>query len=192
MKIDRHERRALLQIARDSIGHGVNTHRPLSVDTGTIAEALRVPAACFVTLKREGQLRGCIGSLEAQEPLARAVADAAFSAAFRDPRFPPVSGEELQELEIEISVLSPLQAIDVSSERELLELLRPGVDGLVLSEGPRRSTFLPSVWEMLPRPRDFVHQLKAKGGWLELYWSPEMKAERFQTESFGEAELAGE
>jgi AmmeMemoRadiSam system protein A len=192
MKIDQHERRALLQIARDSIEHGLDAHQPLTVDTLAIARALRVPAACFVTLKREGQLRGCIGSLEAQEPLVRAVADAAFSAAFGDPRFPPLSREELADLEIEISVLSPLQAVDVSSERELLELLRPGVDGLVLSEGQRRSTFLPAVWEMLPRPRDFVRQLKAKGGWLELYWSPEMKAQRFQTESFGETELAGE
>jgi len=192
MKIDRHERVTLLQIARDSIEHGLETPSPLTVETEALAEALRVPAACFVTLKREGQLRGCIGSLEAREPLARAVAEAAFSAAFGDPRFPPLSREELGDLEIEIAVLSPLQAIDVSGERELLEVLRPGLDGLVLSEGPRRSTFLPAVWEMLPRPRDFVRQLKAKGGWLELYWSPEMKAQRFQTQSFGEAELPGE
>lgn len=191
MRLDREQRRTLLKIARSSIERGLASHRPWVPETASLPDALVTPAACFVTLRRDGELRGCIGTLEARDPLAQAVSEAAFSAAFRDPRFAPLRGSELEGLEIEISVLSPLQAMAVSSEQDLVARLRPGVDGLVLSEGERRSTFLPAVWEMLPRPSDFVRQLKAKGGWFALYWSPEIEAQRFQTESFCETELAG-
>jgi len=186
MSLDPGQQRQLLHIARDSIASGLcgSTARLPALES--LDESLRQPAACFVTLKIAGELRGCIGGLEADQPLAAAVSQSAFAAAFRDPRFPPLSSREFSRVSIEISVLSPMQPVAVESEEDLLAVLRPGVDGLVLQEGARRATYLPSVWEMLPRPRDFVRQLKVKGGWGEREWPVQMRAYRFQAHSFGE------
>lgn len=186
MSIDPGRQSQLLRIARESIATGLRSGSAPMPPREDLDETLGQPAACFVTLKTGGELRGCIGSLEADQPLAAAVSQAAFAAAFRDPRFPPLSSSEFPRVSIEISVLSPMQALAVDSEEDLLAALRPGVDGLVLQEGARRATYLPSVWEMLPRPRDFVRQLKVKGDWGERYWSAQMRAYRFQTLSFGE------
>ena len=138
--------------------------------------------ASFVTLKRGGQLRGCIGSLEAFRPLIVDVADRAFSAGFRDPRFQPLGETELADLEIEISVLSPLEPFPVKSEDDLVARVRPGIDGLLVQMGSARGTLLPSVWESLPDPRIFVRHVKRKAGLPEDLWSPEMSWSRFTTE----------
>jgi len=172
----------LLDLARASIRHGLQEGRPLTVALEELAAELVVPRASFVTLEKRGRLRGCIGSLEAWRPLAVDVAENAFAAAFRDPRFPPVRGDEAGDLEIHLSLLTPAVAMTFSSEADLLSQLQPGVDGLILSEGPYRGTFLPSVWAELPTPQLFLTQLKRKAGLAADYWSPGVRIWRYTTE----------
>ncbi len=181
---DNGQRRELLELARASIRHGVEKGHSLDVDTEDYAPALCEKLACFVTLNRHGQLRGCIGHLEAVQPLVRDVAENAWSAAFRDPRFPPLEASELAGLEVHISILTPAQPMDFSSEADLLRQIRPGVDGLILEDGLARGTFLPSVWESLPRVEDFWLQLKRKAGLPLDHWSDSIQVSRYRTESF--------
>jgi len=180
------ERLALLGVARDSIRHGLEQYRPLAVDPARYPASLQQERAAFVTLTEEGRLRGCIGHLEACQALVRDVADNAFAAAFRDPRFAPLSAAELDRIHIHVSVLSPPEPLDIRSELQLLKVVRPGMDGLILGEGLHRGTFLPSVWESLPDPRQFLAHLKMKAGLAPEYWSELIKVWRYTTESFGE------
>lgn len=180
------QRTRLLAIARGSIAHGLEQGAPLTIDPEQEAPALRTLRASFVTLEQDGQLRGCIGHLEAVTALARDVAENAYAAAFRDPRFSPLSAPELDDLRIKISVLTPPEPIAFSTEAELLEAIEPGVDGLILSEGARRGTFLPSVWSQLPSREGFLRHLKQKAGLASEHWSPRIRVERYRTESFGD------
>ena len=177
-------RRQLMQIARASILHGLQQGRALIPDERDYAPELQTERASFVTLNRFGMLRGCIGHLEASMPLTRDVAENAYSAAFRDPRFPPLTEDEYDDLEIHISILSAPEPLPVASESELLTKLRPGIDGLILEDGYARGTFLPSVWESLPEPKDFLRHLKHKAGLSENHWSKTLKIYRYETESF--------
>ena len=172
----------LLDLARASIRHGLQVGRPLPVSLKGLAAELVVPRASFVTLLKDGRLRGCIGSLEAWRPLAVDVAENAFAAAFRDPRFPPLRSDEAEHLAIHLSLLTPAVAMIFSSEADLLAQLQPGVDGLILSAGPCRGTFLPSVWAELPTPQLFLTQLKRKAGLAADYWSPGVRIWRYTTE----------
>jgi hypothetical protein len=178
------QRRELLDLARASIRHGIEHGRTLEVDTEDYPPPLREQLACFVTLNLRGQLRGCIGHLEAVQPLVRDVAENAWSAAFRDPRFSPVGDSELPGLEIHISILTPAEPMEFDSEADLLRQIRPGVDGLILEDGYARGTFLPSVWESLPRVEDFWLQLKRKAGLPLDHWSDTIRISRYRTESF--------
>ncbi len=180
------QRRTLLAVARHSIALGLDEGRPLRVNPADYASELRAQRAAFVTLLEFGQLRGCIGHLEALQPLVKDVAENAFAAAFRDPRFPPVTARELERLRIEISVLTPAIPLTFSSEQELLALIEPGRDGIILEEDFARGTFLPSVWESLPNPVDFLRQLKRKAGLPGDHWSDRIRVSRYRTESFGE------
>jgi AmmeMemoRadiSam system protein A len=184
--LDESDRRLLLELARASIGYGLTHHCPKPVDPADYSPTLRAPRAAFVTLNRQGQLRGCIGHLEASQALVRDVADNAYAAAFRDPRFPPVTAAELEDLEVHISVLSPPEPLPVASEADLLEQMRPGIDGLILEEGRHRGTFLPSVWESLPAPEQFLAHLKLKAGLSPDYWSDGIRVARYTTEAFGD------
>ncbi len=177
------DRLQLLEIARRSLKHGVDHHAPLPLDPDTTAPALCVPRASFVTLERHAELRGCIGSLEARDPLAVDVSNNAFRAGFMDPRFPPVTADELDALDIHISVLSPPEPMAFDSETELLNQIRPGVDGLIIEDQGRRATFLPSVWKSAPEPGPFLAHLKHKAGLPVDHWSPTLKAWRYTTES---------
>jgi hypothetical protein len=179
-------RRRLLTIARDAIRHGLDTGRPPRLDLAAEAPALHVSRAAFVTLELAQRLRGCIGHLEAAQPLALDVADNAFAAAFRDPRFPPLEAAELAPLCIKISVLTPAAELHFADERALLAQLVPGVDGLILADAGRRGTFLPSVWEQLPTREDFLRRLKEKAGLPSDHWSDTLRVWRYRTESFGE------
>jgi AmmeMemoRadiSam system protein A len=174
----------LTDIARQSIRHGLQNHAPLAVAAEDFPEALRAPRGTFVTLHKLGQLRGCIGSVTAQRPLVEDVAHNAFAAAFQDPRFPPLNDQEFPLLEIHISVLSEPVALEFASEQELLDQLRPGVDGLILRQGRHAGTFLPSVWEQLPEPATFLEHLKLKAGLPGHYWSDSLRVERYTTESW--------
>ncbi len=180
-------RRALLAVAGRSIGHGLERRAPLPLDPGQFSPALRERRATFVTLHRGGQLRGCIGHLQAFEPLVADVSENAFSAAFRDRRFPPLTAPEMDGLHIEISVLTPETPLSFASERELLAQLEPGLDGLVLRDGPFQGTFLPTVWQSLPEPALFLAHLKAKAGLPGDYWSASLRVSRYRTESFSRA-----
>lgn len=164
------ERQAVLDLAAEAIDYGLRHGQPPPVDSHRLPPALQARRACFVTLTLHGELRGCIGSLEAYRPLAEDVSENAFAAAFRDPRFPPLSSGERRGIHLHVSVLEPAQPLTVSSEADLLAQLRPGVDGLVLEEGARRATFLPSVWTSLPDAGQFLRALKRKAGLPEDYW----------------------
>lgn len=177
----------LLRLARASIEHGLARGEPLPVNHDELPGVLAEPAATFTTLRKEGRLRGCCGTLEAVHPLAVDVAGSAFQAAFRDSRFPPVVRDEFESISLEVSVLSPLEKISIADEPDLLNRLIPGSDGLVLVAGSRRATFLPKVWEMFPEPDRFVSALKRKCGLPDDYWSEQLQVFRYKTASFGEA-----
>jgi uncharacterized protein len=182
--IDRHARQILRDIAAASIDFGLQRGRALQVVAAEYPPALQAPRATFVTLHKDGDLRGCIGSLEAQRALIVDVAMNAFAAAFRDPRFAPVRTDELAALNVHISVLSPAQPMRFHDEADLLRQLRPGLDGLILEEERHRGTFLPSVWDSLPQPEEFLAHLKLKAGLAADYWSRDIRVARYTTESF--------
>jgi AmmeMemoRadiSam system protein A len=183
--INEREQHILLEVAVTALRYALQHGRALQVNPDDYEEALRQPAACFVTLKSGGELRGCIGSLEAHRSMVEDVAHNADAAAFSDPRFPPLREDELAGLELDISLLTPAGEIHFSSEKDLLSQLRPGVDGLILEEGYRRGTFLPSVWEQLPQPEQFLQHLKLKAGLPPNHWSENIRISRYTTQIFG-------
>ncbi|MGC9456999.1 MAG: AmmeMemoRadiSam system protein A [Halothiobacillaceae bacterium] len=146
------------------------------------------PGASFVTLHKQDRLRGCIGSLEARRPLGLDVIHNAFDAAFRDPRFPPLMAEELPQLSLLVSVLGPMTPMAIQDAAELRQQLTPGRDGLVIAtpDGASQATFLPSVWQQLPEPENFVGQLLRKAG-LPADYSGPLKAWRYPVTEHHEA-----
>ena len=180
------DKRALLAIARQSIAVGLTSHKPLKVNPSDYSEDLQQLRATFVTLHRQHQLRGCIGTLTAYQSLVEDVAEHAYAAAFKDSRFPPLEAGELEQLEIHISILTPAIPINFTSEQDLVRQLRPGVDGLILEYGFNKGTFLPSVWESLPEAGDFLRQLKRKAGLNQNFWSDDITICRYETLSIGE------
>jgi len=172
----------LLELAGDSIKKGL-CGETLDIRPTDYPEPLRVLRATFVTLHVEEKLRGCIGTIEARKPLVEDVASNAWGAAFRDTRFSALTWTEYERLDIHISVLSQPEPLQFSSEEELLAQLRPRVDGLIIEEGYHRGTFLPSVWEQLPTPHEFLQNLKHKAGLAPDYWSSRIRVRRYTTES---------
>ncbi len=182
MSLPEADKKLLHNLAFTSIRHGLDTGHPLKLNLTDFPKELKVHRASFVTLERQGQLRGCIGMLEAERPLVEDIVQNAYAAAFRDPRFLPLSKNEIHDLDLHISILSPAEAMQFNSESDLLAQLRPGIDGLILQEGHRRGTFLPSVWEQLPDPAQFLQQLRQKAGLPADYWSNTIKIARYSTE----------
>jgi len=180
------EKKQLLDLAKASIQFGLQQGRPIAVTLGNYPAHLQEQAACFVTLQINHQLRGCIGTLEAYRSLVEDVAENAYAAAFRDPRFAPLSMEEYPTLQYHISVLSPPRPMQFDSEADLLQQIRPGVDGLVISDKGHRGTFLPSVWESLPTATEFLTHLKQKAGLSMNYWSDTLSMERYTVENIEE------
>jgi AmmeMemoRadiSam system protein B/AmmeMemoRadiSam system protein A len=152
--------RTLLALARDAIDSGISNKNVVARNDGWLAQA----GATFVTLKRAGALRGCVGSLEAARPLGVDVAENAFGAAFRDPRFPALTSDEWPQCTVEVSLLSAPKPLRFADEADLLAQLVPGEDGVILESGGRRGTFLPQVWEGLPEKAAFMQELIAKAG----------------------------
>lgn len=182
MSLTKENQLRLLNLARASIEHGVRTGLPFDPDLAAYPEELLEQRATFVTLNRNDLLRGCIGRLVATRPLAEDIAENAFCAAFKDPRFPPLQAAELEGLEIHLSILTPAEPMAFGSEQDLLAQLQPGIDGLILEDGPFHGTFLPSVWEQLPTPKQFLRNLKQKAGLPPDYWSDNIRIYRYRTE----------
>jgi AmmeMemoRadiSam system protein A len=173
----------LLDVARQSIEWGLRTGQPLAVDPDAYPPELGELRATFVTLRRKGELRGCVGGLVASRPLVADVAHSAFGAAFRDNRFPALEASELDQIETHISILSPLEPLSAPDEKALLDAIRPGIDGLVVRDGARQGTFLPAVWESLPEPAEFWRELKRKAGISLDAWSSRWEIFRYTVES---------
>lgn len=177
---------ALLTIARSAIGERLGLAR-----FGEQSHAaLQQPCATFVTLKRAGELRGCVGSLQATRPLGVDVHENAIAAAFRDRRFAPLAASEFEATSVEVSLLSSGERIDVVNEEDLAARLRPGVDGLILEYGCWRATFLPQVWETLADPRAFVAALKHKAGLPEDFWNTSVTVSRYGVTKWAERDFA--
>jgi AmmeMemoRadiSam system protein A len=187
MPLTPHERETLLALAREAITRAVHHQAPPPVDLNAVSENLRRDGASFVTLTRHGRLRGCIGSLEPRRALALDVRENAIAAALEDPRFPPVRPKELDDLHVEISVLSSPQPLPYDGPDDLIAKLRPGVDGVVIQSGWRRATFLPQVWEKLPDPDQFLQHLCLKASLpTDAYRRPGFDVYTYQVEKFEE------
>lgn len=179
-------RSVLLDMAWQSIRHGLAKGDPLKLEPDQLGSPLSEAGASFVTLHIGEELRGCIGSLQAHRPLICDVTENAFSAAFRDPRFAPLKDTELNNLSLDISVLSQPERMVFGSEQDLLRQIRPNVDGLILTDVNYRGTFLPSVWESLPDAKQFLQHLKRKAGLPANHWSDKLEVWRYTTQSFGD------
>ncbi len=172
----------LLARARAAIARQLGCPCEAAPDHPSLAE----PGASFVTLTRDGRLRGCIGTLSARRALRDDVDHNAVAAAVRDPRFPPLSRDEFAGTQVEVSVLSEPEFMSFRDEADALSQLRPGIDGVILSSGCRQATFLPQVWESLPDRRDFITQLKRKAGLRDDAWSPNVMLARYQVRKYKE------
>ncbi len=181
------ERRLMLDLARQAlaraVGHSEHSASPLV----PVPPGLIQPKACFVTLTKHGALRGCVGNLAPHAPLYQTVAENARRAALRDPRFPPVQASELDDLKIEISVLNDAQPLHYESPEQLLSLLRPNQDGVLLQIGGRLAMFLPQVWQQLPDKVQFLDRLAEKAGCPASAWrNKDTSVSVYSVESFGE------
>ena len=184
LQMERLHRHTLLDLARQVIGKSVEGEPRPKVDPRRYNPVLREPRGTFVTLYRDGNLRGCIGSLEPHRALVEDVAHNAFAAAFTDPRFMPLAAEDLVDISIEIAILSPLHAIEPADELELLEMLEPRVHGLLIEDAGHRATFLPKVWQAIPDKREFLTQLRLKAGLAGDHWSETFRASVYTTLDF--------
>jgi AmmeMemoRadiSam system protein A len=175
----------LLGLARNAIAEKFGAARqPLPEE-----DWLQQPAATFVTLTENGELRGCIGSLQAHRPLLEDVRNNAVAAAFEDPRFLPLTRAEFPQVEVEVSLLTPPQPMNFTGEADALAQLRPGVDGVIFEYGAYRSTFLPQVWEQLPQPRQFMAHLRRKAGLPDDFWADGVKLSRYTVTKWREADF---
>ncbi|MDD2521483.1 MAG: AmmeMemoRadiSam system protein A [Anaerolineaceae bacterium] len=186
-KLSLDEQKQLLKIARDAV-NATALNQPLpKLDPQDYSHKLTERGASFVTLTLDGRLRGCIGTLEAYQPLYLDVQKRAVQAACKDPRFTPVTPDELPRVKIEVSRLSTPQPVEYNHPDELLTLITPGKDGVIISEGYRRATFLPQVWDELPDTKQFLSQLCRKMGCSSSFWEHEkLDVEIYRVEEFSE------
>jgi AmmeMemoRadiSam system protein A len=184
---DAEQGRLLLALARAAIAHKLGLAGADPLPPGRPApDWLGMPGATFVTLTQHGQLRGCIGSLEAHRELLDDVRANAQAAAFGDPRFSPLAAEELARTRVEVSILTPTEPMAFRDEADCLAQLRPGIDGVILEHGWHRATFLPQVWDQLPEPHQFMAHLKRKAGLSADFWAPDLRISRYRVEKFKE------
>ncbi len=182
------EKQTLLSLAREALREGVAGHSLPALNSKGLTPTLRANGASFVTLTIGGQLRGCIGALEPYQPLAEDVREHAVAAALEDPRFPPVSRDEVDHIEIEVSRLTSPQALEYADSHELLQHLRPHTDGVILRDGYRRATFLPQVWEKIPDKAEFLDNLCYKMGEAPDTWRRKhLDVQVYQVEEFRES-----
>jgi len=163
-KLSPADRKFLLKMARKAIEAAIQGQNPPHIDYDSLSEILKKPGATFVTLTKFGNLRGCIGTLEAKTPLVEDTMEHAIAAAIHDFRFPPLDKNELDNINIEISRLTTPQEVIYSDSYSLLEKLRPGLDGVIIKYGISRATFLPQVWSKIPEKDKFMDHLCLKMG----------------------------
>ena len=181
------EQKTLIRMAREAIEHRVRGEKLPPIQTASLTSNLREQGATFVTLTINGQLRGCIGALEAYQPLADDVREHAVAAALEDPRFPPLSENELSRIQVEVSRLTRPVALEYKDADDLLSKLRPNVDGILIKDGSRRATFLPQVWEKIPNPSEFMDNLCYKMGAAHHHWRDKhLDVFTYQVEEFHE------
>lgn len=187
-RLTQQEKETLLKLARQALEHGVRGEPLPPLDLKALPPRLQANGASFVTLTVGGQLRGCIGALEPYQPLAEDVREHAIAAALSDYRFPPVQPEELPRIHIEVSRLTLPRPLEYTDADDLLEKLRPGVDGVVLRDGGRRATFLPQVWQSLPDKVEFLEHLCLKMGASPNLWrQKKLTVLVYEVEEFHEA-----
>lgn len=186
-ELDRHQASLLLKFARKTIGGKLKGNfETVSAPPDT---CFSEKAATFVTLKTAGQLRGCIGSLEATTTLWQSIQQNAINAAFHDSRFNPLSPDELEKIHIDISILTEPLPLNYQDAEDLVDQLRPGVDGVILQHGRRGATFLPQVWDQLPTAELFLSHLCRKAGLSEDCWQYEHPSiQVYQVQCFAEDE----
>jgi AmmeMemoRadiSam system protein A len=177
-----HQGWVLLQIARSSLEEALDRGVASVWDEAWLQQSV----ATFVTLTLDGMLRGCVGTVHASRPLVEDVRRNSVAAAFEDSRFPPLAAEELDRIEIEISLLSDLVLLEFESEEQAIAQLRPGVDGILLQHELHRATYLPQVWEQLPDPAQFLAQLKLKAGLAADFWSTALQLWSYTVTKFCE------
>ena len=188
-KLTPEEQKMLLHLAREALEYGVKGDPLPPLDNSCLTPSLREAGASFVTLMEGGQLRGCIGALEPYQSLAEDVREHAVAAALEDLRFPPVNDRELSRINIEVSRLTRPVPLPYRDADELLSKLRPHVDGVILRDGFRRSTFLPQVWEKIPDPVEFLRNLCYKmGADPDLWRRKHLEVLIYQVEEFHEPE----
>jgi AmmeMemoRadiSam system protein A len=181
------DRTYLLTLARKSIENYISDSSLPSLDKNSLSPILLEQGASFVTLSYKGYLRGCVGALEPYQSLAEDVREHAIAAAFEDYRFPPVQRSEIKDIHIEISYLTRPVSLKYENPTELLKLLRPNIDGVVLRDGMRRATFLPQVWEKIPDPEEFLEELCMKmGAQPDLWRRKKLEVYTYQVEEFHE------
>ena len=184
INLSEEEQQTCLQVARESIMHGFEGAGALQVNPSDYSSNLQEKFSSFVTLYKYGKLRGCIGALQATQPLINDISEHAYAAAFQDPRFPALVENEYEHIDIKISVLGNPEKINFINEEDLLKKIRPNIDGLILEHGYNRGTFLPSVWEQLPDKNKFLNHLKIKAGFTSDWWDNAVKISRYETFSF--------
>ena len=193
MSLEKNEQgKILLQIARTAISRALHVPGTSAAEVEENMSWLSKPGATFVTLTQWGELRGCIGSLQACDPLIEDVSNNAVSAALYDPRFLPLAADELDTVNLEVSLLSELQSLGFTSEADALAQLRPDIDGIVFEYGPYRSTVCPPVWERLPQPQQFLARLKSKARLSENFWAEDVKLSRYTVSKWRETDYSKE
>ena len=181
------EKHTLLRLAREAMEHGVRGKILPPLDRNSLTPHLREQGVSFVTLTIDSELRGCIGALEAYQPLVDDVREHAVAAALDDPRFRPVDETELDKIKLEVSRLTAPQLLEYSSSTDLLAKLRPHIDGVILKSDFRRATFLPQVWDKISNPEDFLDHLCAKMGAKSNLWrNTKLQVYIYQVEEFHE------
>lgn len=188
-QLDSKKGKLLLEAARKSIAEKIGLPYGPKVETASEVDdpALKSLRGTFVTLKINDQLRGCIGNLAPEKPVLEGVKENAVNAAFHDPRFAPLSKKEFEKIQIEVSLLTKPMPLEYKDSEDLINRLRPHVDGVIIQKGPYSSTFLPQVWEQLPEKKAFLQQLCMKAGLTANAWQKgDLKVLTYQVQYFEE------
>jgi AmmeMemoRadiSam system protein A len=186
-------RKTILKLARDALQIATEKGRLPPIDLSALPEELWETGASFVTLRKNDALRGCIGALEAKLPLAEDIRQHAVAAALYDYRFPAVEAHEVKDICIEVSILTEPKRLEYEDPEDLLQLLRPMIDGVIISDGVRRATFLPQVWERIPSPSLFLSMLCEKASLPSNAWQTQkLQVSIYQVEDIHEGQTPKE